>query len=524
MHALEEELRTILNSPDCEAGLADLLCRFRKFDELREAGPLLILPITNAWNDHQLPVQELLEKLLLEISLICKHHESYTFFLEAWVEHKVTGLRSIVLCCLTNILSKAKKGPIANKKTQFMTQMCSLLLNNYFRVTEDLEHDGSVDLIPSVQYFLDQITQQDVFAEESTMNDMAAICRKDLLATVYLRVERFMMMGDSTGARSLSLKLPFTGSHLIVDTWNLIHARAKALKSKESENSSYFDLQDADIAWWISSIADRKGFPFPWSRNFRLLLLMKAARFHAREEMNATRAVKDFKLAGEMLVGLPCSEGTGNFSCSHVDLAVNHLEIDFLSQAVDALAAMVSLATTAPPHDGPLGDQRKGLSMTNRQQVYVTYSSIIRSLSLDDCMDYTWKFLCDSRNDSAIGIFTKVAKDRWAAEAGRESEYAQGIFLKIAKNIIASEFSVLDGLDSLFSVLNWIRFVALSSESFTKKHKEFFRDQISILSRKVDAELAGVRGSSSSESEMREMQVISVSDLLRRVSEILDVL
>jgi hypothetical protein len=194
-----EDINVLIESPE---GLDHLRQRLRGSVSLRENGPLMIKPLCDKYESSPVEV----EALLLEISVVCKYHETFTFSIESWVENKLNQhLHACLLNCMTNALVKATKGPLANKKTQYFVQLCSLILNGYFQAGGHYLEPLDDSLITSVIRLLSDTADDEVFIEEHSRNEMAQVCRRDMQAVLMLRVNRYMcLMGLNADASDFS--------------------------------------------------------------------------------------------------------------------------------------------------------------------------------------------------------------------------------------------------------------------------------------------------------------------------------
>ena len=500
----------IQTSSNPSAKIDEIRLSFRQSDQMREVGPLLIRNLCNMWLSSESDIKCSIAELFNEISIASRQHEAYTFFVEAWVDFKNAQLRSVILTCFSNILSKAQKGPIAKKKTHFVVQVCSLILNDYFLT--DKSSEESVCMIEASMTLLKGLTfeQNNVFSEEMRINDMASLCLNDTLATLLLRITRFIsykLTSDHTHKKCCdssvvsnerSNYLKSVRSQLIAlssgmsDVMNLVYRRCKSLKLCDGHQAA-IDLQDLDLGWWISSVSDTKSFPWVLTSESRFDLLIKSSCLHAKTNQ-APQAVTDFVAA---------------FELSSQSLQLN----DSLSSTMYHL---IELAVSAPPSFGPLASP-VGLSGEQRQTIFAVYKGLTQKINFPDIVEITLEFVSDSRQDSAVALFLKVAKDRWADE---KSEKSLETFFKICKNIFSSEFSILDGIDSLITLMNWLRLVALREPELTMNHKEFFSTQLAIQARKVDAELSALKTRNTEVSALQETRVIMYADLIKRVKEI----
>jgi hypothetical protein len=245
-----------------------------------------------------------------------------------------------------------------------------------------------------------------------------------------------------------------------------------------SDADSFTDLQAQDLAWWVSE-AMRRNFFRGFAPEFLGDLLTCSSACHFAAGENRTGII-DFNSA--------------------LKLTERKLPVPLLSQIINA-------AVGAPPRDGPLGNTRSGLEVSERQIAYLGFSECMQRYEIEEVIDLTRKFVKNSRNDSAIGIFVKVAKDRWTKSG--DSNQIPGI-MEIFEDISGSEFSVLDATDSLSSILNWLR-VAVA------RHGSLCREKISkrleIVKRKIDAELRG------DISDIQKTRVLLIGNLTQCLSD-----
>ena len=86
--------------------------------------------------------------------------------------------------------------------------------------------------------------------------------------------------------------------------------------------------------------------------------------------------------------------------------------------------------------------------------------------------------------------------------------------LAIFADISGSEFSILDAPDSLNAILNWLRLILGRNIECDRK---FVADRLSIVNRKIDAELRAV-----GISDLQRTRVLLLGDLSKCVSDLLD--
>ena len=471
-------LDDLMDVKDGEEG-CDVLRRLRESLRgditLRERGPLMIKPLVDISGRCGEGVSLEVSLLLMEIAHVSKYHESFTFFIEAWVDtrHVCQSLRPTLLRCLTSCLCKATKGPLARNKTQYLVQLCSLLVKDYF---SNECTSLSPEIFEALFNLLKDASDDAVFKEEHERNEMAVICRRDMLSVLLLRLNKHLKIMNFKEQLSKLHREFFSGSGKYSEIYRLILGRAKSLRAEEAENVAYIDLHENDIAWFTSASVSTASLPVVLTSTCRTDLLIRscANHIHANE---ASQACDDFVAASDQYDGSDC------------------------------LSDIINLAVTASPKDGPLGSIQ-GVSMCQRSAVYAAYVKVISRLPLLHVMELTCRFVFESRNDTVVGIFVKVAKDKWST-----SEICPAcvdLYMKICRNILASEFAISDATDSLIGILNWTRFILIKDKSVLKD-TAFFKSTLDILCNKVDAELKAAD---------METRVLLIASLLRRVREL----
>lgn len=472
-----DEIMAVKDGEEGCSTIRRLRMSLRLDTRLRELGPLMIKPLANVCSSCGDEVRAEAELTLLEISNVSKYHESFTFLIEEWVQTRKANqsLRPVLLRCLTTCLSKASKGPLSRNKTQYVVQLCSLILSDYFSPTNTIPDtiiDGLFD-------FLKETCDDNVFTEEHSRNEMAVICRRDMLSVLLLRLNKYLLNQKRTERVEDLHREFFSGSAKYSEMYRLILGRAKSLRESEADNVAYIDLRENDVAWFVSASASISSFPVVMTAEFRNDLLSRACANHIK--------------AGE------ASVASDNFIVASKSY----------SSDCTILADMINIAVTAPPKDGPLGDPQ-GLSMCQRSAVYSAYVNVMSRLPLLTVMDFTFRSVTDSRNDTVVGMFIKAAKDKWSQSATHCSACVE-LFMKLCRNILASEFAISDATDSLTGILNWTRFILIKDKSIISDHAEFFKGNLDILCRKVDAEL---------EATDMQTRVLLIASLLRRVREL----
>jgi len=495
----EEVIPELYSLPQNEYGISKLASLdegMHTIQGLREMGPLMIKPLTTLFskredNQFSLNFGVSIKQLLFKISSVCRSHEAFTLFVEAWVDYPGNHeLRVYLQMCMTVSLTIASTGPLAKNKTQFLVQLSSLILNSYFKPGKAEEGINSVlklALAEGITRLITECSNALVFQVEHDRNEMAVVCRLDILTVLLLRVNRYLAChtqqfpGQERISLSILHKEFFHGAANYSEIYRIILGRAKSLKSRQVEHAPYMDLLESDVAWFVSSSVAENSLPVILSPDLRLEMLLRAASNHAAAG-EAIQAFRDFKRAGQEAKKFP--------------------------EYFQPLGDLIELATSSPPES----PGAPGLSMCQRSEIYTTFVNLMKLADIDRVMEVTWKFVVGSRNDSAVGIFIKVAKDRWA-DSAEISPRCFNFLEQISSNIFASDSPVSDGIDSLTSLLNFARFIIIKHKPDSLRN--LLKKNLEIASRKIDAELAAVSGD-------QHTRVLTVGALLGRVKELLD--
>ena len=444
---------------------------------LREIGPLMITGLISRYPE----IPEIVNKMILQISRISRYHETYTFLIEAFMDTSSPYARGILIDAIANTFKLAKTGPLAKKRAQFLLQCV-----NQFLLKFENEKFPTAWEQPILR-FIEIVTDPEIFIDEESA--MSEVVWKDTVTILLLRVNQFLARKYFTKFSHSPVELLqrafFTGiwqnfsviANAVID--RVFHFRA-------SDEKHLTELQEEDIAWFITA-AFKTGHLFKiFNPDFVATALIKAAQLH-------------FK--------------TSDYPPGFADISAA-LEISENKLPKNLIYELILAACTAPPRTGPLGEERNGLEISDRQFAYMSYCKAFSRLTLDDAMQGTLEFFKKCRDDSAMGIYVKVGKDRWTAAPPDEAVKWSHVVLEIFQEISSSEFPILDATDSLSAILNWLRVVLVRDRVCDRK---FVADRLDIVKRKIDAELR-----TANLPDLQRTRVLLIGDLTKCVSELLD--
>jgi hypothetical protein len=168
-----------------------------------------------------------------------------------------------------------------------------------------------------------------------------------------------------------------------------------------------------------------------------------------------------------------------------------------------------SLLTLATSH----GDE-SFMSLEDRQSIFTDISSYIANLEVSLAVEICESITRNSSVDSVVGLSIKMLKDTWAQHSGSIE-----VFHRTVKILASSDYQVMDGMDSLKSLLNWARLVYLIPENKSPNLDAIFGDFLGEISRKIDIELNMLNQDEFA--DMKRTRLVLVGHLVARVKELL---
>jgi hypothetical protein len=438
----------------------DVLTRFTEDRELRETGPLMISELFKRIEHSTDEETRRIKELLILITKYSRHHETWTFLIESYYDQQSSKYLGLFIELFASVLYAAKSGPISKKKTKFLSQLSGILLNSFFK-EEEIIKEG----IESYFNLLKVIADIRNFSEEFNINDMAMIVWKDTVGLLILRFIRILAKQEIS-TKNIIEEL-FDGTYYHAEYTNMILGRAKSLRDTD-DTIDHQELSDTDICWWLNQMFLYNKFPGCLNGDMKYSLAMKCCTLHANknEYKAACCMFKEVNKLGVL-----------------VDYSSYDIQMRSLSRR------MIEIACTAPPIDGPMADKYQGLSQSMRTEIFECYKGIYADMEISKFLEISYDNILQSKNDSAISAFVTACKIKWVNQRDSSFNESSKFYVKkIIGNILYAEFPVIDGIDSLFACINWMRFIQLDDPlDFSKA--------LDVISLKLDVSLKENRNS-----------------------------
>jgi len=497
-------LRVVAESP---GAMEELLKLLRQSIYCRDIAPLLLSGLSEMYvAGHSR--QETLEEVFQLLPAVCRPIELHTFALEAWVELwrqtcdcagvnskcRLSRARSLIALMIVSILKITEKGPLRRNRENYLLSISGQLLSKFFiPEAERPVHDISkhwIECVTSICDILSSISEEE--GSETTTQANAEIALRMLSA---LLASELVHAGDifQNGISGEALTYVAPSPALL----NTLCSKLTLLKpSNQTETfqgprSADFEIENSDIASFVLAsrllpdIAPRI-VPMLWSFPKQADVEIEAARCLLRSRFPA--------LGARLSVAL------------FEDLRVAEASESLCSQWLEELILMVTSS----------GDETV-MSLDARRNVFACMQKAQMSWDTEKVCNICIAIIGRCKSDSTVGIFVKLLKDVWTKD-----RLPVDLFHRTVKLTCSAEYQVLDGIDTLKSVLNWARLLYLRSPSSLSESDSAFGNFVKEIISKLNFELKSLETESDPESEMKKTRLVFIGHLASRVSEILE--
>ena len=446
-----------------------------------------------------------LRDLLLSLPVHCRCGELHTFGLEAWLKlwvHKCdcSGIDSVNECRLSKIrsyvglllnaaISTASKGYLSNSKESYMMSLAGQFLSKFW--------------LPEIVNVRHKVSMSWIEANIGICRSMMSLqssCGSDqqtqVLVEVSLRILSAQLEAAAVRVSDWFTEKPFCGMESIRGLLREFPILLNALVTKL-----------ANLDYSMQCLARERHADFELvSSDLALFLLLDAIP----EDIPSPRIVP-------VLYAKPKRSDIMNRAC----LALLHSEYVAAGICV-SLRAMSSFTPSASLFQKLIeiatsyGDE-SFMNLPNRRSVFSSVQSRLMSLdNTKESMEICTAIIERSRIDSVVGIFLKILKDLWVKDGKRDTS----IFFNMVDKILAQDpYPVVDGMDTLKSLLNWARLVLLLPLS-DQDEKLSFSSKINRLSSNIDAELSLLKADSEEEG-IAKHRLVFIGHLVARVRELI---
>jgi len=453
-------------------------------------------------NDPSIDLAEV-EGLFRWLPQVCNTAELHTFGLEVWIkiwtrtcecamnsrsDCRLSVLRSLLAMLLNEAIIGAKSGYLYSARENYLMSLGGQVLSKFWLPeTVEPRHRISSSWIRMntgiCQSLMDQpsITPTDNQVFEEVCIRLLSAQLEALVVRVSSWFSPASLEGFEDSVRPLHqlfLEYPTLLNVLGTKLSNLDPSVQAPVKERHAD----FELVSSDLALFVlvDSVIDLPSprlIPTIWSKSRKADVLNRTCSTLLRSEHVAAGMV----------------------------LAVR--SIDSLRPSNVVLEQLIEKATT-------FGDETF-MSITDRKTVFTCIQTYLNSMeSADEAIAICTEIIERSRVDSVVGIFVKILKDIW----NRKSEKDFGLFFRVASVLLIDPFPVMDGLDTLKSVLNWARLAILLSPKHMTDEMEMFRKTLDKISRNIDVELSK---HGPSEDDIGKTRLLFIAHLVARVKELL---
>jgi hypothetical protein len=438
-----------------------------------------------------------LEELLTFFPPCCRPLELHTFALESWIllwkkschctgpnsDCQLSRARSLVAHIVTELVRHADKGPLHRNKENFTLSIAGQILGK-FLIPESGKPTHAItdkwfDSVFQICDIMDTLSQNEV--AESNVQANAEVALRMLAGTLLCQ----LVHSDYSNTRR-TLECIMNHPTLLSSVTNkLLTLNPNKLPEEPiSSRSADFELEDYDIALFVlahklNPQVSPRLIPMLWSETKKMGVEITAALCLLRSP---------FPVFG--------------FQLSEILLEPTMVKSN---QTVGWLEELITMATT-------FGDETL-LSLEKRQTIYTRMHSALFAAEPEQATRLCLEIISRSRADCTVGIFIKVLKDIWA-----QNNLNMEHFHKVVRQVCSSSYQVIDGMDSLKSILNWARLAYLKAVpgSLVEADRTFY-DFTKGISCQLDIELSRL----GEDQAMQRTRLAFIGHLVSRVREIL---
>lgn len=499
--------RTLTLLREDPASIADLHLALKDFQYPREVAPLLLEGVVDLGKRHEGHAQ-MFEHYLLSLPAYCHPSELHTFALDAWVKIwtdscecvgpearcNLMHFRSILAVIISDVIGRATKGHLFRNNENFLLSAAGQFLSKFWiRQAAHPVHFVSPLWVESVLIICRNLHTLSMGCESDTQTTAnTEICAR-LLAAILACMTNTPRSGEVT---KIVIDYVVKNKPLLsMLNSKLISLTPPASLSFSCElRAADFELDSADIGLFVSAGVMCNNIapcviPLIWSSCKRADVLVRSAMCLLRTSTALTTGLK-------LSVFLLNDVETASVAIQRVPLTPEWLEV------------LLMIATS-------YGDE-SFLSITDRQNIFRSVSNCMAQCPIDAGARVCLAVIRRSLSDSVLGLFLKMLKDMWTTQASTNDMFHQAVEL-----IASSDYQVIDGIDTLKSILNWARLVYLKSPNLGKGCDKAFSSFLNEVMSKIDVDLQLMKSMDDEESEMKKTRLVFIGHLAARVRDIM---
>ena len=497
-------LTAIKDSPGC---VKEVLSMLHTSMYCRDIAPLLLSGLSQMYvrgHSHESTIEDIFALL----PTVCRPVELHSLSLETWIELwgmtcectllnsecQLTKARSLVAQIIITIIRNVEKGPLLRNRENYVLSIAGQLLSKFLiPETERPLHSISLRWITCVTDICDILcTLVDQDKSDATTQANAEISLRMMAGLLECQLLHSGSLFDVEEGFNLQALNYVTPHQLLLSTLcSKLPCISGDKESPSETRSADFELEDNDIALFVLAShlkpkVSPRIVPMLWSYPKRFGVSIQAARCLLRSRHPV--------LGARLSVSL---------------LEDNHVTSCPQSLCGLWLEELIVMATS-------YGDENV-MSLESRRNVFACMSKAVMGW---DCGEACSTLVCiigRCKSDSTVGIFVKLLKDLWA-----KNNLSVDLFHQVVKLTCASEYQVLDGIDTLKSILNWARLVYLRSPPSLTESDLIFLNFVKDVLNRVRIELKLVANVQDPESAMKRTRLEFIGHLASRVCEILE--
>lgn len=473
----------------------------------REVAPLLLDGVVDLCKLHEDSSRKL-ESFLLSLPRYCHASELHTFALDSWIRIwndscecsgpearcNLMRIRGTLAVMISDVIGRTTKGPLFRNKENFLLSAAGQFLSKFWiPESEDPIHFISDAWVESVLIICRNLHSLSIGCEAETQ----AAANLEICARLIAAVLACMF------ARPRNEQVTETILDYVVGNAPLLSMLNSKMVSLTPPLSMYiscgsraadFELEPADVALFVWAGVMRKNMspcviPMIWSIGKRADVLVRSALCLLR---TSTVLKPGLSLSIDILS----------------DLEVVSVAIQRVSLTPEWLEELLTIATS-------FGDE-SFMSLTDRQNIFQTVSNCMTQCPMSAGARVCLEVVKRSHIDSVIGLFLKMLKDMWTTHASTND-----LFHEAVKLVASSDYQIVDGIDTLKSILNWARLVYLKSPNLNNECDATFGGFLKEVISKIDLELELINTMTDEESEMKKTRLVFIGHLAARVREIM---
>ena len=460
---------------------------------------------------------DLIEEVLDYLPICCRPGELHAMCLDAWINlwsepcPCTTGMtsnicrasvaRSVVADMIVKIIARTEKGNLYQNRENYLLTIAGQMLSKFF-IPETANHRHSLDgrwaeAAVGVANALLALNSDDPTDPYNQVRCEAAL--RMVAAVIEFQIVRVAdwwhacEISDDTAETLIAVLKPLQSSALMLNIFSskIVNIDPSGPSIDASMRSADFELCDADYALvvltdWLTQPEDPIPIPMIWTEDRKLDVVLNSALCLMNTEAHV--------LPGLKLASSALPSGPPFRSNQHTSKLVQR---------------MIELATG-------YGDEST-IGIQRRRNFALEVTEVINFLDVPEATNVCLEVISRSRSDTVIGIFVKILQSVWLRGTGSLAP-----FYSACGAVLSDDYQIMDGLESLKSLLNWARLVYLRTDLVRDDAKDkVFERQLTKLASQVDIELKMLGSATDELAELKRTRVLFVGHLIARVKEII---